>query len=137
MRRQHGVVNSIYLIILVADSVASFSWNSLNLPKEHIPFFFTNNNDIRKECENDKNCPFKDSLFVKKCWGYEQKCLEEHRLSLPSCPESSRGWAATKEAQIEAFWKAADFGYMKERRDELKVLCKPESEVVVFWRILF
>jgi hypothetical protein len=37
-----------------------------------------------------------------------------------------------KDAQIEAFWKSADFGYMKERRDEVKVLCKPESEVLEF-----
>lgn len=40
--------------------------------------------------------------------------------------------AKDKATQVHEFWKAADFGYMKERRNELKVICQPESEVLTF-----
>lgn len=128
MTRQDVIINNIYLIILVVESVTCFSWESLNIPDEHVPYFFTNNVNIKKECEKEENCPYKESLSIQKCWGYEKNCPPELRMRAPSCPEDSRGWTKGKDAQIEAFWKSADFGYMKERRDEVKVLCKPESE---------
>jgi len=37
--------------------------------------------------------------------------------------------AKTMEEQIGQFWKSADFGYVKQRLDELTVFCKPENPV--------
>lgn len=42
------------LSVLLADI-----WSDLLLPDEHVPFFFTNNPDIRDKCAADSNCPFK------------------------------------------------------------------------------
>ncbi|XP_076114479.1 EGF domain-specific O-linked N-acetylglucosamine transferase-like [Mytilus galloprovincialis] len=130
MMKSHDVdlKNCIYLFILTVDTVICFSWNTLNLPKEHIPYFFNNNPDIKEECKRDEKCPFQDSLSIQKCWGYEEKCPSDQRMIAPSCPGGSRGWAKDKATQVHEFWKAADFGYMKERRNELKVICQPESE---------
>lgn len=105
-----------------------YNWSSLNLPDSHIPFFFTNNPDMRNLCQKDDDCPFKAALKERKCWGYEKKCPKENRLSQPECPDSSRGWASTKEDQLNQFWKGADFGYILERRKEMKLFCLPKSQ---------
>ena len=34
-------------------------WSSLGLPREHIPYFFYNNPDVKKLCEEDADCPYK------------------------------------------------------------------------------
>lgn len=62
--KSHDVdLKSIYLFILTVDTVICFSWNTLNLPKEHIPYFFNNNPDIKEECKRDEKCPFQVSPY--------------------------------------------------------------------------
>lgn len=124
MRRHGGTIYTILTLVVVS----THDWDTINLPEEHVSFFFTNNPGIRKQCDKDHNCPFKQSLSQKKCWGYEEKCPEKQRLSNPVCPGDSRGWAKDKASQIVEFWKEADFGYIRERRNELLVMCSPESE---------
>ena len=34
-----------------------------------------------------------------------------------------------KGSQLQEFWKGADFGYVLERRKEMKYMCAPENEV--------
>ncbi|XP_053377294.1 EGF domain-specific O-linked N-acetylglucosamine transferase-like [Mercenaria mercenaria] len=105
-----------------------YNWSSLNLPVSHVPYFFTNNPDIRDLCKQDEKCPYKTALKEKRCWGYERECAIENRLSLPECPGDSRGWSSTKEDQLDQFWKGADFGYVLERRKEMKQFCVPKSQ---------
>ncbi|XP_069142595.1 EGF domain-specific O-linked N-acetylglucosamine transferase-like isoform X1 [Argopecten irradians] len=114
------------LSVIIVD--VSANWTSLNLPTEHIPYFFYNNPDIKQSCQEDPNCPYKAELTQEKCWGYEKVCPEQKRMANPSCPGNSRGWAQTKEEQLDLFWKGADFGYMKERQGEMKVLCSPDTQ---------
>ena len=37
--------------------------------------------------------------------------------------------ANDKESQLLNFWQGADFGYVSERRKEMKRMCAPENEV--------
>lgn len=41
----------------------------------------------------------------------------------------SIGWVQTKEEQIDTFYRQADFGYVKKRRNELVAYCQPEQQV--------
>ncbi|GFU83854.1 EGF domain-specific O-linked N-acetylglucosamine transferase [Trichonephila clavipes] len=65
---------------------------------------------------------------LKKCWGYEKSCSPNLKYSTPSCNESSRGWAKSKEEQIDLFFKQGDFGYIRERIDELTDICVPKHK---------
>ena len=42
------------------------SWLDLNLPREHVPYFFTNNPHIRSWCLEDSACPYKVELRLLK-----------------------------------------------------------------------
>lgn len=103
-------------------------YNSLALPQRHIPFFLHNNKPLAKLCKEDPLCPFKDALLLRKaCWGYEKSCSAEHRFSYPVCTSLDSGWANSIQAAQELFWKQADFGYVRERLNEMKTLCKPSK----------
>ncbi|XP_013380466.1 EGF domain-specific O-linked N-acetylglucosamine transferase isoform X2 [Lingula anatina] len=104
------------------------TWSWLNLPEEHIPYYFRNNPKLGEQCSKDEGCPYKDLLGVKKCWGYEKLCQETERMSNPECPGEAPGWIRRKEDQLSNFWKQADFGYVKERLDEMKTLCEPQKK---------
>ncbi|RWS31744.1 EGF domain-specific O-linked N-acetylglucosamine transferase-like protein [Leptotrombidium deliense] len=67
----------------------------------------------------------------KKCWGYEGSavnCSNDEIYSLPECPEDSNGWAPNKVEQRRVFFNQADFGYIRERRKELRSFCTPRSK---------
>lgn len=100
-------------------------WLDLDIPEEHIPFFFHNNQQIREQCAVDESCPYKSAVTESKtkCWGYEDGCPVQPLL--PDCPEEHKYWVHTKEEQRLQFWKTADFGYVKEQQDQLKDYCKP------------
>ena len=104
-------------------------WSKLNLPLEHMPYFFNSNQRLRKLCLTDDSCPYKEQASENstRCWGYENNCKPENRLFLTQCPEDSRGWTKTKQEQIDTFWKHGDFGYIKQKLTELKTYCRPES----------
>ncbi|RNA43328.1 EGF domain-specific O-linked N-acetylglucosamine transferase [Brachionus plicatilis] len=104
-------------------------WQKLNLPHEHIPYFFNSNPGLRKKCLKEEFCPHKEHAQqnATKCWGYEKNCKMSNRLFLPECPGSSNGWVNDKQEQIELFWKQGDFGYIKERLGEMKTYCQPEN----------
>lgn len=79
---------------------------------------------------------FQSVEITDRCWGYEPHCTKEKAYSYPECPGHHKGWVKSKEAQYETFYKQADFGYVKEQREELTMLCKPTSEVSAFMLIL-
>nr|XP_061779791.1 EGF domain-specific O-linked N-acetylglucosamine transferase-like isoform X2 [Nerophis lumbriciformis] len=107
------------------SSVPQFNYSSISLPPEHIPYYFYNNKKVAKQCRLDPLCPFKDALLdVSSCWGYEKNCDPKKRFGYPVCTKADSGWVDSLEAAQELFWKQADFGYVKERRSELKTLCK-------------
>ncbi|KAJ8301155.1 hypothetical protein KUTeg_020142 [Tegillarca granosa] len=89
-----------FCVFYVALTICNgFDWKGLNLPDEHIPYYFTNNPD--------------ELLKIKKCWGYEDNCPVKQRMGMPTCPGESRGWVKTnnKAEQLDIFWKQGDFGY--------------------------
>ncbi|XP_052781215.1 EGF domain-specific O-linked N-acetylglucosamine transferase-like isoform X2 [Mya arenaria] len=123
MRWQGG-----WLLMVFMYSCNGYNWSDLELPDLHVPYFFKNNPGLADTCRQDGACPYKAALTEDLCWGYESDCALEKRLSRPECPDPSRGWAHTKEDQLDQFWKGADFGYVLERRKETNVYCAPQTE---------
>nr|XP_027787730.1 EGF domain-specific O-linked N-acetylglucosamine transferase [Marmota flaviventris]XP_027787731.1 EGF domain-specific O-linked N-acetylglucosamine transferase [Marmota flaviventris]XP_027787732.1 EGF domain-specific O-linked N-acetylglucosamine transferase [Marmota flaviventris] len=102
-----------------------FDYASLRLHQEHIPRFLHNNRHIATLCKKDAHCPLKEHLEnLNYCWGYEKSCQPEFRFGYPVC---SLGWMDSVEAAQDLFWKQADFGFVRERLEEVRVLCRPES----------
>nr|XP_042130520.1 EGF domain-specific O-linked N-acetylglucosamine transferase [Peromyscus maniculatus bairdii] len=117
------------------DSVpgkALYDYSSLRLPEKHIPFFLHNNRHIASVCKEDPHCPYKKHLEnLNYCWGYEKSCKPEFRFGYPVCSYVDMGWTDTLESAEDLFWKQADFGYARERLEEIHVLCQPERTVSV------
>ncbi len=114
-------------------SKRSSLWTELNLPEEHIPYFFTNNPEIREQCRQDPKCPFHAFVDMKKCWGYEKQCLEEDRMVNPTCtedPSRLKAWNTyypKAKSLKEIFWSQADFGYVSGRINDMNSYCTPEQ----------
>lgn len=112
-------------------SIDCYNWSELDLPIEHSIYFFTNNPSIHAQCLLDKDqCPYYEQAqnlpaSDVACWGYEANC--KNNATLIQCPDDSRGWTNSKEKQISEFWRTADFGYLAEKRQELKEYCSPSS----------
>ncbi|XP_030062067.1 EGF domain-specific O-linked N-acetylglucosamine transferase isoform X2 [Microcaecilia unicolor] len=116
----------------MAPEVESFSelpqyrYQNINLPEEHMAYFFNNNRHIAKVCKQDARCPYKKHLKkIKSCWGYEKSCKKENRFQYPVCTRVDVGWAKDMEAAQQVFWKQADFGYVKQRMEEIHTFCRP------------
>ena len=131
------MVGAAFLLVLLFSTAANATtskplkiWSKLNLPLEHMPFFFNSNQKLRKLCLKDTACPFREQAHenATQCWGYEANCKTEKRLFLPQCPEDSRGWTKSKQEQVDMFWKHGDFGYVKQRLAEMTTYCSPESQ---------
>lgn len=121
----------IFSSIFLLKNAECLNWSELDLPDEHVVFFFNNNPSLVSLCREEKSqCPYWTKIenlppFEKNCWGYEENC--ENNGSLNECPEDSRGWTNSKENQRREFWRTGDFGYIKEKRQELKELCSSED----------
>ncbi|XP_061689277.1 EGF domain-specific O-linked N-acetylglucosamine transferase isoform X3 [Syngnathoides biaculeatus] len=108
-------------------SAPTFNYSSISLAPDHVPYFLYNNKKVAKQCRLDPHCPFKQQFAkqnLSSCWGYEKNCERKNRFSYPICTKVDSGWVDSLEAAQDLFWKQADFGYVKERRSELKTLCK-------------
>lgn len=75
-------------------------------------------------------------LTEKSCWGYEEDCEPENAFSIPHCPGDHKGWVATKEAQIDTFYAQGDFGYIRDQRREMKLICEPLFVVITRIKLL-
>uniref|UniRef100_F7ISS2 EGF domain-specific O-linked N-acetylglucosamine transferase n=1 Tax=Callithrix jacchus TaxID=9483 RepID=F7ISS2_CALJA len=105
-----------------------YNYASIRLPEEHIPFFLHNNKHIATVCKKDSLCPYTKHLEnLKYCWGYEKFCKPEFRFGYPVCSYVDMGWTDTLESAEDIFWKQADFGYARERLEEMHVLCQPKE----------
>lgn len=65
----------------------------------------------------------------KRCWGYEQGCLEKNAYSNPVCNGDYKGWAKSNEEYVNRFYEQADFGYIKARANEMRIMCEPLFKV--------
>ncbi|XP_043467155.1 EGF domain-specific O-linked N-acetylglucosamine transferase [Leptopilina heterotoma] len=98
---------------------------NINLPKNHLQYYFNFFPAEAKKCLDDASCPYKDKLNTKDCWGYEASCESENSFSIPHCPGEHKGWVATKNAQLETFYAQGDFGYVRDQRREMMIFCEP------------
>lgn len=104
---------SLYFLfnLISYNSIYSIDISNLNIPPEHIPYVFNAFPSVANSCLLDSECPFKEQLKIKACWGYENDCREDFSYRVrPSCPGDHRGWVKTKAAQYDTFYTQADFG---------------------------
>ena len=47
------------LVVLCVNVADCFDWENLDLPEDHLPFYFNNNPSVKQRCEQDNTCPFK------------------------------------------------------------------------------
>lgn len=114
-----------FITLTFLITVTYSNYTDINLPPDHIKYYFNSFPTAAKECRNDPICPYKDSLDTKACWGYEPNCTDENCFSVPQCPGDHRGWVTTKKAQVETFYAQGDFGYVREQRNEMSIFCEP------------
>lgn len=116
---------SIILVLIHCTFIFGENFSTINLPKEHLPFYFSSYPDISKKCNDDPECPYKMHLNKNVCWGYEQQCNEKKQYSMPSCPGDHKGWVKSKYDQQSTFYTQADFGFVKQQLKEMMVMCEP------------
>ncbi|XP_075526517.1 EGF domain-specific O-linked N-acetylglucosamine transferase-like isoform X6 [Dermacentor variabilis] len=100
---------------------------NVRLPEEHMGMFFHNSPEAARSCREEPACPHKHFLNAKTCWGYEPGCSAQHRYCLAACPEGSAGWASNKQQQEQLFFNQGDFGFIRERKKTLAILCRPHK----------
>ena len=63
-RMPWGLAELFPFLLLSIHFADCFDWESLDLPDDHLPFYFNNNPDIKQQCEEDSACPFKVSITM-------------------------------------------------------------------------
>lgn len=105
--------NFLYLALFLGYlcEINSISLEEINIPSEHLPYFFNTYSDLAKSCADSFDCRFKFLINKKVCWGYESTCEKNNSYHVrPRCPGDHKGWVKTKEAQYDTFYTQADFG---------------------------
>lgn len=115
----------VFIFFALFLQVLCDNYSTINLPEEHLPYYFANSPKIAAKCLNDDECPYKTYLNKSKCWGYEYDCKWDKQYSVPACPGDHKGWVKTKFAQQTTFYTQADFGYVKQQLREMRLLCEP------------
>lgn len=115
----------IVLVLALLHLSACDNFSSINLPQEHLPYYFASLPNAAEKCRKDKECPYEKYLDKDLCWGYEFGCQWEKQYSRPFCPGDHRGWVKSKKDQERTFYTQADFGFVKQQLKELMVLCEP------------
>lgn len=72
---------------------------------------------------------FQNGEVVKSCWGYELNCHPNNSYPRPLCPHHHNGWVQSKKEQLNTFYNQGDFGYVRDQRNELMVMCEPLHQV--------
>lgn len=100
-----------FYIIISYNNIFSTDITKLNIPPEHVTYVFNAFPSVANSCLLDSNCPYKELVNVKACWGYERECKKDVSYPVrPICPGDHRGWVKTKKAQYDTFYTQADFG---------------------------
>ncbi|CAG9864442.1 unnamed protein product [Phyllotreta striolata] len=108
------------LTVLIVQTNCDINITRINLPEEHLPYYFRN---FPEQCSQEANC--KGYLNKNVCWGYEFDCEWSNHYSKLKCPGDHKGWVKTKKAQETTFHAQADFGYIGQQLRELQLLCEP------------
>ncbi|KRT78940.1 hypothetical protein AMK59_6657, partial [Oryctes borbonicus] len=114
----------VLLCVLLCESLA-FNYSMIDLPYEHLQYYFSRFPELYKNCKADPECSYNEDFDLNRCWGYEYNCAAKNRYSTPHCPGDYKGWVKTKQDQINTFYAQADFGYVKQQLQEMKVICEP------------
>lgn len=118
-------VQLLLVFSLILVEVLLINLNDINLPKNHLRYYFNLFKDVGHQCLEDDNCPFKEEVGKSGCWGYEPTCKESDAYLMPVCPGDHKGWVKTKKSQIDTFYAQADFGYIRDQINEMMVICEP------------
>ncbi|KAL1124387.1 hypothetical protein AAG570_001016 [Ranatra chinensis] len=114
------------VVLFVLGSAAGFQgFDRLDLPENHIPYYFNSFPEVADKCRQEDGCPYKDKLDTKKCWGYEFGCKPADSFARPVCLGEHKGWVKSKEDQINTFYSQGDFGYIRDQLHEMSVMCEP------------
>lgn len=73
-----------------------------------------------------------DFLDQDVCWGHEPNCPMEKAFQTPECPGDHQGWVKNKDTQVDTFYSQADFGYLKQQMNQMKIMCEPLFKVQFF-----
>jgi len=59
----HGALTKIYLVLVIVNCQWGLAVNftDINLPEEHMPYYFNSYHDIAEKCKLDAACPYKVS----------------------------------------------------------------------------
>lgn len=102
----------------------------VQLPDEHMGPYFRSHPAAARSCQEDASCPYQRLLEngTAQCWGYEPGCTRQQSYSWPVCTGDSAGWASGREQQEQLFFSQGDFGFVRDRRATLSVLCRPHPQ---------
>ncbi|XP_045470224.1 EGF domain-specific O-linked N-acetylglucosamine transferase isoform X1 [Harmonia axyridis] len=114
-----------YLVLFCFNPIDCDNIENINLHEDHLPYYFNQFPSVSAVCEKTHNCPFKKHITKNKCWGYESDCTRTNQYSIPRCPGDHRGWVKSKFDQQDTFYHQADFGYIKEQLEKMKLYCEP------------
>ncbi|KAH7640385.1 hypothetical protein DERF_004951 [Dermatophagoides farinae] len=134
---------TIHIPSIPIQHVECWLHNQLNVDKHRLIDYCQNNhsNLIITDLTNDdddwqyKNqfCQKTITSFHRKsrlpCWGYEidSANVNDCLLYKPICNGSSQSWATDSDEQMDIFFNTADFGYIRQQRNELQYYCLPNS----------
>ncbi|XP_072383686.1 EGF domain-specific O-linked N-acetylglucosamine transferase isoform X1 [Diabrotica undecimpunctata] len=119
-------MSTIFLLaVLFVQVYCDTNFNNINLPEEHLAYYFRNFPKVAEQCSRSNSCSFKKYLNKDVCWGYEYDCDWSKQYLKPYCPGDHKGWVKTKHAQETTFHAQADFGYVKQQLREMKLVCEP------------
>lgn len=80
----------IFSTIFIESFVASSDYSFIDLPENHLPYYFNTFPQIATQCLNDYKCEYRDFLMnddkTRSCWGYESDCKRENAYYTLKCP---------------------------------------------------
>lgn len=118
------MLSVIHFALFIVNTLCD-NFSTINLPEDHLPYYFATFPGVAQKCRLDPECPYKQYLNKDICWGYEHGCIWDKQYSVPVCSGDHKGWAKTKFEQQQLFYTQGDFGYVKEQSEEIKLLCEP------------
>jgi len=112
--------NLLVLVLVLCKMMVTSATSSFDpdLPASHLPMFY-------RQFPNLKPDDWEEGREKDQCWGYEDYCERNSSAGIECNQESFSGLIKTKAEAEETFFNEADFGYVKERRAELRQYCLP------------
>ena len=115
-RSYFSIYQSILLTILLLSKYTNAEQNQhQSLPENHIPFY-------NAQLSRETNPTQEEHL----CWGHEENCNAKSSFSsnFTKCKESSQHTIKSR----QNFFNEADFGYVKQRRENLLNICSEQEK---------